>query len=147
MQISAANLANNDGRRLIAAKSITFTGGAGAGAVGTVPLFTVTGDVLLRNFLAVCGTTLVGATATISAGTAAAVAALLPVTTGTLITAGLIWDDATPTVGIKPLVALNRDNVIANTNLVLNILVAALTAGVLKVYAEYTPLSADGLVA
>ena len=57
------------GRRVI--KSITFTGGAGLGAVGSNALFTVTGNVLCR-VMATCSVNLeeAGATATIVAGTA-----------------------------------------------------------------------------
>lgn len=59
-------------------KSITFTGGAGAGAVGTVALFTLTGRVLLEGLAVYCTSTLTsGGAPTLSLGTASATTALV----------------------------------------------------------------------
>lgn len=50
----------NGGWRL-ATKTVTFTGAANLGAVGAVPLFTVSGDVQIGTFAAECTTNLVDA--------------------------------------------------------------------------------------
>lgn len=124
-------------------KTITFTGGAGAGAVGQVAVYTVTGQVLIKQLVVRCTTTLVGATATLSLGRAASVSALIGVTTATTITAGQFWADTTPLAGLKGLTAALQ-NVLANLNITLDVLVAAITAGVLVVDAIYVPLTSDG---
>lgn len=123
-------------------KTITFAGGAGTGAFGTaVPLYTVSGDVLITRIMAKCTTGLAGATATISVGTAGVVAGLIAVTTATgLTTTNKWWTDATP-APMKSLAALNKDAVLSD-NIIINPLVAGVTGGVLVFYCEYIPLSA-----
>ena len=87
-------------------KSITFDGGTtndigdfnGTGNTGN--LFTVTGRVAL-TILAVCTTSLVGASATVEVGTALSTAGLIAQTTGTNIDVNEIWHDATPDASVE----------------------------------------------
>lgn len=133
-------------------KSITFTGAAGAGATGTVAVFTVTGSVLVSWMYAVCTVDLVGAS-TISLGTAGDVDGFIAATTGTDIDAADIWTAATPAVGSKsPLEVLTGGLVtgqgakFVNENIILTITSAAASAGAMTFIAVWTPLSSDGLL-
>ena len=77
-------------------KSVTFTGGAGAGATGTVDLFTVTGSVLFR-MACVCSAPLTSpGAATVEVGITGSTAAIIAQTTATNIIAGEIWHDNSP---------------------------------------------------
>lgn len=126
----------------VAVKSVTFTGGAGLGAIGTVNLFIVTGVVKATVF-AYCGTTLVGASATISVGVTSSTAGLTAVTTATSIATSVIWRDATPT----NLEGIASPAMISN-NIIATIATANVTAGQLDFYCEYVPYSAGaGVVA
>lgn len=61
MLLSGVGGVKDPNRWRVTSKTVTFTGAAGAGAVGTVALFTVTGDVQLEAFSAKCTTSLVDA--------------------------------------------------------------------------------------
>lgn len=124
-------------------KTITFTGAAGAGAIGQVVVYTVTGQVLIKQIIARCTTDLVGATATVSLGRAGSVAALIAATLATTIDAGQFWMDGTPLAGLK-VVPTGLQNVLTNLNITMDVLIAAITAGVLVFDAIYVPLTADG---
>lgn len=127
-------------------KTITFTGASGLGQFGTaVPLFTVSGDVLITRIAARCTTNLAGASATISVGTAGTVAGLIALTTATgLTTTNKWWADATP-APMKSLAALNQ-NAVLSDNIIINPLTANVTGGVLVFYCEYVPLSAGAVL-
>lgn len=133
-------------RRVV--KTMTFAGGAGTGAVGNVPLFTVTGRVLIVAIVPSCTTTLTGATATLALGVTGNTALFIAATTATDIAAGDIWVDATPTeangvalpAALKD-IALHDDDEIVGT-----VAVAAITGGVLEVVVEWIPLSSGASV-
>lgn len=80
-----------------ASKTVEFDGTTNTGAVGTVPLFTVTGSVF-ASVVSYCTEDLTegGATATIEVGITGDTAALIAQTTATDIDVGEIWIDATP---------------------------------------------------
>lgn len=124
-------------------KTVTFDGGAGSGAVGTVAIATVTGSVLLNYLTARCLTNLAGATATVELGVAGNTAALIAQATATDIDAGKFWHDATPEVGVSNAV-INKSLV---GNVILTVATAAVSAGVLEIVMLWTPLSDDGDVA
>ena len=132
-----------------AEKSITFDGGTtndigdfnGTGNPGT--LFTVTGRVIL-TILAVCTTSLVGASATLEAGTALSTAGLIAQTTGTNIDVNEIWHDASPDASVELTTVLT--NKIVSQDVELLVATANITAGVIKFIALWTPLSEDGNV-
>jgi hypothetical protein len=127
-------------------KTITFTGAAGAGAIGQVAVATITGAVLVERVIARCTTSLTGALATLSLGHAGAVALLIPLTTATLIVSGKFWGDATPVAGGLALGALLKD-VAINANITLDVLTAAVATGVLEIDFVWRPLSSDGNLA
>lgn len=132
----------------VISKAVTFDGGAGTGAVGTVALFTVTGTVIVRVF-AVCGTLLGSAGApTISVGTPnSSVSGMIPVTTALDIDANEIWFDSVPLAYCAALDDAGRNYVITGgDDIQANVLVADITSGVITFYCIWTPLSSDGNV-
>lgn len=133
------------GGGLVASKTVTFTGAAGNGAVGTVPLFTVSGQVLVA-LIAVCSTSLTGASATIAVGNSTTSTRYLPQQTATNITAGKTWDlTGLVSAGTAPnttpnQVAFDTEAIIAT------IATANVTGGVLTFYAYYKPLTSGATV-
>lgn len=131
---------SNEAFRLVA--PWTFVAGT-TGATGQHTVFTVTGDVIV-TVVGICNTTLTGATATISVGTAGNVAAILGLTTATNIVANDVWLTAsTPAdVGATP-----GTFVVANgADITFDILTTAITGGVLDVYCLWRPLSTDASI-
>lgn len=122
--------------------TVTLTGAAGAGAQGTVAVATTTGAVMVHSVGAYCSTSLAGATATIELGVANDTAELIAQTTATDIDAGEVWESATPDEGVT----LVTSKAIAG-NIILTVATADITAGVLKIAIEYTPLTTDGYLA
>ena len=122
--------------------TITFTGAAGAGAVGTVAVATMTGAIMVHSVGAYCSTSLAGATATVEMGVSGDTAELIAQTTATDIDAGEVWESATPDEGV----ALVTSKAIAG-NIIITVATADVTAGVLKIAIEYTPLTTDGYLA
>ncbi len=124
-------------------KTVTFTGAAGAGAQGTVNLFTVTGDVMV-DVIGICNTSLAGASATIRIGVAGNEGVIIATTTATDLDENMSWDDSTPSLGeVHPATA----NIIGNgLDIILTVGVADVTAGVVDIYCMWTPLSTDGNV-
>lgn len=83
-------------------KTITFTGAAGAGAVGNVTVYTITGRVLLVYFPPAFCTTLLteaGATATVSLGVTSAVTLFIGATNSVDIDASEWWATTLPAAG------------------------------------------------
>jgi hypothetical protein len=126
-------------------KTVAFTGGAGAGAVGTVDLFTVTGSVIAL-VIGICTEDLVSAGGgDVEVGTAALTTAMIANTTATAIDNGEIWVDATPaqiecwTTGFGCMIAGGDD-------IILTVGTADVTDGTLIFACFWTPLTADGNV-
>lgn len=128
---------------VLSSKTITFTGAAGLGAVGNLPIFTTTGTVLVEKISAVSILTPVGATATLSLGVVGQLAQFIAATVGTTITTALLWLTNAPTLGALALPAALKDTVI-NANIVGTVAVAALTGGTLRFDVLWRPLSPDG---
>lgn len=126
-------------------KTVTFTGAAGLGAVGTVSLFTVTGEVLVKLF-AVCTTNVAGATATIAVSTAGGSATLIASTTATNLAAGEIYHDATPDAQVELSSVLTEKVIVNGAAIIATVGTAAITGGVLKFICVWKPLSANGNV-
>lgn len=76
--------------------------GNDAGTDDPHTVFTVTGDVIIRDFWGVCNTTLTGATATVSVGVTGNTAGILALETATEILDGNIYVSATQAVGVAP---------------------------------------------
>lgn len=122
-------------------KRVAFTGAAGLGAIGSVSLFTVTGDVRIENIVAICKEDLAGATATIAVGIAGNTAGLIASTTATDIDNGENWVDSAPATIEASIVG----RVIpAGADIIATIATANITDGTIDFYIEFTPLSTDG---
>lgn len=139
--VERAALMNNEA--ILVKKTIAFDGSAGNGAVGTVNIFQVTGDVVL-TVLPACTEDVAGATATAALGTAANTTGLVASTTATNIDAGRWWIDSTP----ADIESLPSPRIVTNgADIVLTVGTANITDGTITFYALYRPLSADGAVA
>lgn len=123
-------------RRIV---DITFTE-TGDGAVGTLTLGTVTGEILVESICARCSTTLVGA-ATIEVGVASDTAALIAqIADATNLVANELWISASPTGRVETAVV----NKVVGDDIILTIGSTALTAGVIKMLIEWRPITDDG---
>lgn len=123
-------------------KTVTFNNTS-----GTVAVFTVTGDVIVKMY-AICGTTLTSAAAAnVCLGISTDTDAMIMNTVATTIQVGEIWCDITPADRAKNLTSgAEMGYVIAageDINLTLS---AQVDAGVIKFYCRYFPLSTDGAV-
>ena len=136
-----------------AVKTVTFTGGAGAGAVGSVAVFTVTGRVLVHAIAAFCTTDLTEAlaTASISLGTTNQTTRFIANPTGgpIAIDANEWWTGTTPTVGSIDITggsagATDQQSVLVSEAIILTIGTQAVNGGVLDIYCLWEPLSANG---
>ena len=120
----------------MATKTIAFDGSAGNGAIGTINLFTITGDVAISIF-GLCSEDLVGATATIEVGVSGLTTACIAQTTATNLDNNLAWIDASPThFETLPVTKIGRGKIVIAT-----IATAAITDGTLNMYALWRPLS------
>ncbi len=125
-------------------KTITFTGAASLGAVGTVPIATITGQVLIVHGGVFCSTLLTSAGGgTIEFGSADNTDGLIAQTTATDIDASDWWQDATPEVKISPAII----NQLIGANLIYTVGTGDITAGVLEFFCYWLPFSSDGNMA
>ena len=137
-----ANLAAGGGFGTgIARKTVTF-----ANATVDIPLFTVTGDVIVK-LVAVCGTNVASAGGA-NIGVDAGAVALIADTDCTQLAAGEIWHDTSPDASAEAITVL-KEFIIANgTDIVLDIQSEKqVDSGVINFYCFYTALSANGAVA
>ncbi len=111
---------------------------------GQKTILTVTGDVLLRIF-GVCTTavTTAAGVGTCSLGIAANVAFILPVIVGDLLAVREIWHDATPDSEIENLSSVRSVIITDGNDVTLDVLLANFTAGVIRFYYTWMPLSND----
>jgi len=128
-------------------KTVTFDGGAGSGAVGTVNLFTITGgvDISLKAF---CDTNLTeaGATATIEIGISGNTAYIIATTNAVDIDADEVWKGAGPTSAIELTSDASKEVTIKEANIIATIGAQNVTAGVIDFVIIYVPNTSDGLV-
>jgi hypothetical protein len=121
-------------------KTLTFSN-----STGTLSLFTVTGDVIVR-IVPICKTNLASAAAgTIELGVSADTDAMIAATTATDLAANEIWNDASPTTSIEA-ESVSRDYIISNGDDVILTLSAQIDSGVIAFYCYWAALSADGAV-
>lgn len=100
------------------------------------------------QLVAICLEDLVGATATISVGTAASVSGIIAVTTATDIGNGDIWFAAAPATVLNTLANAMVSYVIGDgADIQADILVADITDGTIGFYAFVTPLSSGASIA
>jgi len=126
-------------------KTITFTGAANLGAVGAVPLFTITGEVLVLSIFGICTADLTEAapTATLALGVTGSTALFIGATTATTIDTGEIWVSTTPTAAGIALPAACQNVAIA-ANIIGTVASQAVDAGAIELTVWYRPLSEDG---
>ncbi len=131
-------------------KTVTFTGAAGVGAVGDVPLFTVTGDIMVVSFVPVCTTSLTenGATSLISLGVTDIVALFIANTEPEDIDDNDIWTAIAPVTTAEALPdALQNIIVNGDANDILATCVTdTTTAGVINFYLRWYALSGNASV-
>lgn len=129
--------------------TVAFDGGAGTGAVGNVPLFTVTGEVLVLYLVPYVSETLVGATATLALGVTNSTALFIAATTATNLAAGEFWTESTGGVtadaGIAVPAALKE--IAITSNIVGTVATAAISDGTVRLDLYWIPLSSDGAIA
>jgi len=121
-------------------QAITF-----ANTSGTVSVFTVTGDVIVK-VIAVCSTDCEsGGACDIELGVVGTVAALIVSTDLTLLEDGDIWHDVTPDSD-NELLAVAAKHIITDGADIIITLSATADSGAIEFYCLCTPLSTDGLV-
>jgi hypothetical protein len=127
-------------------KTIQFTGAANLGQVGNVPLFTITGNILVLRLVPRCTEDLAGATATLALGVTGETARFIAATTATDIDNGEFWFDASPAATGEALPAALVDQPIDN-DIVGTVATADITDGTLEINVFWLPLSSNGALA
>lgn len=110
---------------------------ATTGSQATHTLFTVTGNVMV-NIFGYVDTDLTG-TGTLAVGVSGNTTGIITTTTGTDLTAGKQFIDATPNV-----IELLPTPKLIQSNIILTIGTNTITAGVIDFYCLWRPLSSDG---
>jgi len=128
-------------------KTITFTGAANLGAVGAVPLFTVTGTVLVVYLVPQCTVDLTEAlaTATLALGVTGSTALFIAATTATAIDATEFWFSTTPTAAGLALPAALKDIPIA-AGIIGTVAAQAVNGGTLRLDLWWVPVSSGSLI-
>lgn len=125
-------------------KTITFTGAANRGAQGSVPLFNITGSVVVEKIVGNCTADLVSAGGgTLALGVTGATTLFIGATTATAIDTGEIWATTTPTAGGIAIPAACKDIAI-NANIIGTVATGDITAGAIDILVVYRQLSSDG---
>jgi hypothetical protein len=134
----------------LATKSITFTGAAGLGAVGNVPLFTVTGEVEIYRIVpyTVASLTEAAAGSTLALGVTGATALFIAATVVVNLDIGEFWTEATGAgvagAGIALPAALKE--IVVTGDIVGTVAVNDCNGGTLRFDVYWRPLSSDGKV-
>lgn len=126
-------------------KTVTFDAQAGTGAVGAVPLYTVTGEIEVLRLVPFCSTSVAGS-GTLALGVTGDDDLFLAATTGTDIDAGKFWLDTDPAeVGGKAIPAALKD-IAVTADIIGTVGSNTLTGGVVRFTLYWRPLSPDGNV-
>lgn len=143
MAVIVSGVADNETGLLRApTKTITFTGAAGAGAVGTVALWTIAGVVeVVSGPFARCTTSLTGATATVALGITGQTSLWIGATTATGITTSAEWWLSTTPTAAGILVPAALKEVVIDANVIITVATAAVASGVMTFDCFYRPLS------
>jgi len=128
--------------------TVEFDGSTGGGEAGTaVPIFRVTGSVAIKVACVCTESLTVSDGATISVGISGDTAAIIAVTTASLIAAGEIWHDAAPDSDIEDFSDGVKEHVIAGgADIFITPAVANVTDGTLVFLCGWTPITTDGSV-
>lgn len=129
-------------------KTLTFTGGAALGVAGTaVPIFVVTGDVLVHLIAGKCTTSLTeaSATAVISLGTVNQVTRFIGTMNSVDLDVNELWVDTTPAIGsVDPAnltTAPSVTTILVSENIIVNPTVEDTDAGVVRFVVLWEPFS------
>lgn len=129
-------------------KTLAFTGAADLGAIGNVPWFTATGEVLIASIMPTCTETLVSAGGgSLALGVTGSTSFFIAPTLATDIANGDLWIDATPTEVNAVALPAGFQNQVLTDNIVGTVTTGAITDGTIRVDIYYRPLSSDGLLA
>jgi len=128
-------------------KTLALTGAAGLGLSGSnIPLFTVTGEVLIVAIVPFCTEDLASAGGgTLALGVTGSTALFLAATVATVIDVGEFVVNTTPVANGVALPAAFKDIVITD-NIIGTVATADITDGTIRFDVLYIPLSSDGLV-
>ncbi len=129
--------------------SVAFTGAAGLGAVGNVPVFTVTGEICIVYLIPFCEEALAEAapgSATLALGVTGATTLLIAATAALDIDANEFWVDTAPDANGIAVPAALRD-ILTTDNIVGTVAVADINDGTIRFDCYWIPLSSDGHVA
>ena len=121
-------------------QDITFSN-----STGTVSVFTVTGDVLIRIISVITTDVVPNTTANIRLGVIGNTDAMMLDTVSTTLDARYIWNDSSASREIEPVDSV-RSYIISDGNDVVLTLSAQVNSGVIRFYSFWTPLSGDGMV-
>ena len=128
-------------------KTLTFTGAAGLGAVGAVPLFTTTGKILIVSLSAKCTLSLtenpVPGGATLLLGVTGDTNLFIAQTTALDLNTGTFWVDATPTLYGIALPAALKD-ILIDQNIIATVGVSAIDGGTVEFVVRWMAESVDG---
>ncbi|MDZ4250920.1 MAG: hypothetical protein U0990_12665 [Candidatus Nanopelagicales bacterium] len=134
-------------------KTITFTGAAGAGEVGTVTVFTVAGRVFVNRITAYCTTLLdeALATATIALGTAGDTDGFIGATNAVDLDALEWWTAASPVVGSKSPLKVETGGLVTgqidkmvSEDIIITVGAQNVDAGVIVFDVWYDPITSGG---
>lgn len=128
-------------------KLVTFTGATGLGEVGAVPIFTVTGEVIVVYLVPTCMALLTeaAATATIALGVTGSTSLFIAATNAVDIDAGEFWVDTTPDAAGIAVPAALRDIAIT-ANIIGTVAAQNVDSGAIRFDLWWRPLSGDGFV-
>ena len=121
-------------------QDITF-----ANSTGTVSVFTVTGDVLIRIIPIITTDCVPNTTANIRLGVVGNTDSMIVDSASADLDARGIWVDQTPDYEIEPIDRI-RSYIIVDGNDVVLTLSAQVNSGVIRFYGFWTPMSGDGKV-
>lgn len=127
-------------------KNVTFAGGAGTGAIGTVDLFTVSGAVIF-NMACVCTGDLVGqAGATVEVGISGSTAAIIAQTLAANMVEGEIWHDNSPDAHIEAASVLSSFIVSDSETIILTVGTGNVSSGSLAMEMWWAPITVGASV-
>lgn len=128
-------------------KTLTFDGGSGTGEAGAVPLFTVTGEVLVALLCSYCSVNVASAGApTLLLGVTGDTDLFIASTTALDIDAGDFWVSDTPTANGMAVPAALKDIAITD-NIIATVGVADITGGTIRFDLYWMALSPSSNVA
>ena len=122
----------------------TFSAAANLGAQGAVPLFTITGQVLVKTIAGFVTTNCVGASGTLALGVTGSTSLFIAATAvAQLVTTTPNWITTTATAGGGALIAACKD-VLIGADIIATVATTDFSSGVIVFSVTYIPFSDDG---